>query len=181
MPIFRVKSVKIYTGQKNLHGYIRGIRDKYQVCQALAWTSAGHNIKWLGHFRLRIMYFQRRTLRAMLFCRPEYGGARLVCWSGLSLASYPLFQALLMMSLQSPGFHCQLSSTDGNWTFWHFLSDFGWLLPARRSWQWATPSWSPCPPRLFLLDLRKPFISRLIFHKWAKQSTNVATLFIVLA
>ena len=32
MPIFRVKSVKIYTGQKNLHGYIRGIRDKYEVC-----------------------------------------------------------------------------------------------------------------------------------------------------
>ena len=31
MPIFRVKSVKIYTGQKNLHEYIRGIRDKYQV------------------------------------------------------------------------------------------------------------------------------------------------------
>ena len=32
LPIFRVKSVKIYTGQKNLHEYIRGIRDKYQVC-----------------------------------------------------------------------------------------------------------------------------------------------------
>ena len=32
MPIFRVKSVKMYTGQKNLHRYIRGIRDKYQVC-----------------------------------------------------------------------------------------------------------------------------------------------------
>ena len=32
MPIFRVKSVKIYTGQKYLHGYIRGIRDKYEVC-----------------------------------------------------------------------------------------------------------------------------------------------------
>ena len=32
MPIFRVKSVKIYTGQKNLHGYIRGIRDKLEVC-----------------------------------------------------------------------------------------------------------------------------------------------------
>ena len=31
MPIFRFKSVKIYTGQKNLHGYIRGIRDKYEV------------------------------------------------------------------------------------------------------------------------------------------------------
>ena len=31
MPIFRVKAVKIYTGQKNLQGYIRGIRDKYQV------------------------------------------------------------------------------------------------------------------------------------------------------
>ena len=31
LPIFRVKSVKIYTGQKNLHGYARGARDKYQV------------------------------------------------------------------------------------------------------------------------------------------------------
>ena len=32
MPIFRVKSVKIYTGQKNLHGHVRGVRDKYEVC-----------------------------------------------------------------------------------------------------------------------------------------------------
>ena len=32
MPIFCVKSVKIYTGQKNLHKYVRGVRDKYQVC-----------------------------------------------------------------------------------------------------------------------------------------------------
>ena len=31
MTIFRVKSVKIYTGQKNLHRYTRGARDKYQV------------------------------------------------------------------------------------------------------------------------------------------------------
>ena len=31
LPIFRVKSVKIYTGQKNLHGHVRGDRDKYQV------------------------------------------------------------------------------------------------------------------------------------------------------
>ena len=31
MPIFRVKSVKIYTGQKNLHEYVRGVRDKYEV------------------------------------------------------------------------------------------------------------------------------------------------------
>ena len=31
MPIFCVKSVKIYTGQKNLHGYTRGIRDKLEV------------------------------------------------------------------------------------------------------------------------------------------------------
>ena len=33
MPIFRVKSVKIYTGQKKLHEYIRGVRDKYEVCK----------------------------------------------------------------------------------------------------------------------------------------------------
>ena len=31
MPTFHVKSVKIHTGQKKLHGYIRGIRDKYEV------------------------------------------------------------------------------------------------------------------------------------------------------
>ena len=31
MPIFCVKSVKIDTGQKNLHGYTRGIRDKLEV------------------------------------------------------------------------------------------------------------------------------------------------------
>ena len=32
LPIFRVKSVKIYTGQKNLHEYTRGVLDKYEVC-----------------------------------------------------------------------------------------------------------------------------------------------------
>ena len=31
MPIFRIKSVKIYTGHKNSHEYTRGVRDKYQV------------------------------------------------------------------------------------------------------------------------------------------------------
>ena len=31
LSIFRVKSVRIYTDQKNLHEYIRGVRDKYQV------------------------------------------------------------------------------------------------------------------------------------------------------
>ena len=37
MPIFRVKSVKIYTGQKKLHGYSRGARDKYQVWLGVAY------------------------------------------------------------------------------------------------------------------------------------------------
>merc|ERR1711973_866510 len=31
LPIFRVKSVKIYTSQKNLHENSRGSRDKYEV------------------------------------------------------------------------------------------------------------------------------------------------------
>ena len=31
LPIFRVKSVKIYTGQKNLHEHVRGVRDKFDV------------------------------------------------------------------------------------------------------------------------------------------------------
>ena len=42
MPIFRVESVKIYTGQKNLHGYIRGIRDKYEV-----WAGFGNLTSFL--------------------------------------------------------------------------------------------------------------------------------------
>ena len=41
MPIFRVKSVKIYTGQKKLHGYIRGIRDKLEV-----WTMSPIELSW---------------------------------------------------------------------------------------------------------------------------------------
>ena len=32
MPIFRVKSVKIYTGQKIYTDAVRGVRDKYEVC-----------------------------------------------------------------------------------------------------------------------------------------------------
>ena len=42
MPIFRVKSVKNYTGQKNLHGYTRGAPDKYQVwaLPPLIWTKS---------------------------------------------------------------------------------------------------------------------------------------------
>ena len=57
MPIFRVKSVKIYTGQKNLHGYIRGIRDKYQVweqvlcfCWNGIWAELVHSKKLTKHF-----------------------------------------------------------------------------------------------------------------------------------
>ena len=34
MPIFRVKSVKIYTGKKNLHGHRPRVRDKYEVWYA---------------------------------------------------------------------------------------------------------------------------------------------------
>ena len=44
MPIFRVKSVKIYTGKKNLHGYIRVIRDKYQVCQEVHRLGNNHQL-----------------------------------------------------------------------------------------------------------------------------------------
>ena len=36
MPIFCVKSVKIYTGQKNLHRYAGGSRDKYEVCPSMS-------------------------------------------------------------------------------------------------------------------------------------------------
>ena len=33
LPIFRVKSLKIYTGQKKIYtGAARGARDKYEVC-----------------------------------------------------------------------------------------------------------------------------------------------------
>ena len=41
MPIFRIKSVKIYTGQKKLHGYTRGSRYKYHV-----WSSSPYSPRW---------------------------------------------------------------------------------------------------------------------------------------
>merc|ERR1712173_30968 len=44
LPIFRVKSVKIYTGQKNLHEYIRGVRDKYQVWFRLVYADMFHTL-----------------------------------------------------------------------------------------------------------------------------------------
>merc|ERR1712004_908811 len=45
-PIFRVKSVKIYTGQKNLHENSRGFRDKYEVCSSTFY--------WEGLIRLSL-------------------------------------------------------------------------------------------------------------------------------
>ena len=45
MPIFRVKSVKIYTGQKNLHEYFCGSRDKYEVCQRVVLLSSSIRTK----------------------------------------------------------------------------------------------------------------------------------------
>ena len=37
MPIFRVKSLKFTPAKKNLHEYIRGVRDKYQVWGVVGW------------------------------------------------------------------------------------------------------------------------------------------------
>ena len=42
LPIFCVKSVKIYTVQKNLHENSRGFRDKYEV-----WVRLSQNV-WLA-------------------------------------------------------------------------------------------------------------------------------------
>ena len=42
MPIFRVNSVKIYTGQKNLHRHVCGVCDKYQVWGFLNSSNAGN-------------------------------------------------------------------------------------------------------------------------------------------
>ena len=46
MPIFRVKSVKIYTGQKNLHGYTRGIRDELEVWHIHHYYTPSHTHRW---------------------------------------------------------------------------------------------------------------------------------------
>ena len=50
MPIFRVKSVKIYTGQKNLHEYIRGVRDKYEVCGHIVVPKLAKSLITVGMF-----------------------------------------------------------------------------------------------------------------------------------
>ena len=52
LPIFCLKSVKIYTGQKKFTRYIRGVRDKYEVCLL---------VPFLGH-PVQIKYQSRPTL-----------------------------------------------------------------------------------------------------------------------
>ena len=43
MPIFGVKSVKIYTGQFFLHRHVCGVCDKYEVCKSAKslWNTKG--------------------------------------------------------------------------------------------------------------------------------------------
>ena len=56
MPIFRVKSVKIYTGQKNLHEHVRGVRVKYQV-----WDFERGLHRYEVSWTLRAGYKRRRS------------------------------------------------------------------------------------------------------------------------
>ena len=65
MPIFRVKSVKIYTGQKNLHGRRPRVRDKYEVWQRQVHKT--ENLCYIWHF-LFLPLFQKKwkTLRSDL-------------------------------------------------------------------------------------------------------------------
>ena len=73
MPIFRIKSVKIYTGQKNLHGYIRGIRDKYEV-----WGWDENSIFIEPHQTQKQAVF--RDLRSFVFSSSGFG--MFFLWNG---------------------------------------------------------------------------------------------------
>ena len=61
MPIFRVKSVKIYTGQKDLHVHVRGDRDKYQVCIDVTSIefrqNTAKNIIWIKELWKFVLFF----------------------------------------------------------------------------------------------------------------------------
>ena len=46
MPIFRVKSVKIYTGQFFLHRHVCGVCDKYQIWGCIRMTGLQRDVKW---------------------------------------------------------------------------------------------------------------------------------------
>ena len=61
MPIFRVKSVKKFTpAKKNLHGYTRGARDKYEVCfQVLEIT---HTLEMCGKENMTLFIFSRAPI-----------------------------------------------------------------------------------------------------------------------
>ena len=69
MPIFRVKSVKIYTGQKNLHKNSCGSRDKYQVCThhsilVRIFGLKQHSVSMIWEFRQT--FFQKYLWRKFL-------------------------------------------------------------------------------------------------------------------
>ena len=68
LPIFRVKSVKIYTGQKKVYtGAARGARDKYEV--SLSSSSSSHSTSGEYHFFKVNNIFQGEYL---LFLQGEY-------------------------------------------------------------------------------------------------------------
>ena len=71
MPIFRVKFVKIYTGQKNLHKYIRGVHDKYQVCSCVTFLLSSHSFRLFtfGIVKGERAIIARNWIEVTLFCQ----------------------------------------------------------------------------------------------------------------
>ena len=64
LPIFHVKSVQIYTGQKNLHENSRGSRDKYEVWCWRCWSTSSER-RWLPTRWCRLMFIKTTHLRCI--------------------------------------------------------------------------------------------------------------------
>ena len=71
LPIFRVKSVKIYTGQKNLHGYARGARDKYQVCTTYLLQNTNHLVSLVNHLLFYHHSVSRTISNQLISIQPD--------------------------------------------------------------------------------------------------------------
>ena len=120
MPIFCVKSVKIYTGQKNLHGYTCGSRNKYQV--------------WVGQINLYIFacVLSCKFLSTFM-CRESL--KTFWPWGGFRVGSKPEMVPILLGKFSSSnwvGEPDQVKTRTTIYSAWNVADSLGWVdLPRR--------------------------------------------------
>ena len=117
MPIFCVISVKLYTGQKHLHGYIRGILDKYEVCKQMYLTRMG-KLSMIASLPWPLLCLQ--LLLTWFGIGSDSLSLSHLIWIGLSTKYHQITLTLIIKSPSSLNLALSLLSRSSN--LWLFTS-----------------------------------------------------------